>query len=190
MDRYLGEPLPRMNAILRLGWRGPYIRPPSGAALEDGWKNPLRFRLAGGGMTVTSLGADHREGGDGFDRDITLTIDKRDWTGNVAGYISPLILNQHGDGNGPLDLRLFYEPYPADCTPSKVWTRGQEIGDLHPVQHCCRSMKPTRFNPDDGFFLFEGVPVGSERFLLAGGVGHEIGVEPGTVWLGTPGILQ
>jgi prepilin-type N-terminal cleavage/methylation domain-containing protein len=177
-----------LKTFLRMGWRGPYIRPPAGAALEDGWKNPLRFELIQGGIAVTSLGADAKKGGEGFNRDITLTIKKRDWTGLVVGYVSPLIRAEHADENGQVALQLYYAPDPANCEPSKVWAQGSQIGELHPVKACCRFLQT--MSAPDGFFRFEGVPVGTDRFLLAGAIGYKVGVEPGLVWLGTPGVLQ
>jgi prepilin-type N-terminal cleavage/methylation domain-containing protein len=178
-----------IRAILRMGWQGPYIRPPTGPALVDGWKNPLRFKRTGDDLVVTSLGADGKEGGDGHYRDITWTLRQNEWTGSVAGYISPLIIAEHADENGQVEVSLYYAPDLASCNPVEVSVNNQvESIFVYPVQSCC-SVRKTMCDLD-GFFRFNDVPVGTQRFLLAGGIGHEIGVEPGTVWLGTPGILQ
>jgi len=176
-----------MESIVRMGWQGPYIRPPSGAGLEDGWKNPLRFALDRDGLTVTSLGADGKAGGRDADRDLTLTIAKNQWTGSVAGHISPIVLAERADTGGQMDVLLFFAP--ADCTPVTMQnTPAEEPVALYPMSRCGRSMQ-TVCDPD-GFFRFEGVPLGTQRFLLAGGRGYEIAVEPGLVWLGTLGLLQ
>jgi general secretion pathway protein G len=55
------------------GWMGPYISDP--AMLVDPWGNALVYAppgAAGERFTLKSLGADGREGGNGFDRDIVL----------------------------------------------------------------------------------------------------------------------
>jgi general secretion pathway protein G len=53
-------------------WSGPYL---DEALPSDPWGNPYRYSPGGDGtrgMTVYSLGADGKEGGEGFDADIGL----------------------------------------------------------------------------------------------------------------------
>ncbi|PWU13539.1 MAG: hypothetical protein C5B49_14610 [Bdellovibrio sp.] len=47
----------------------------------DGWEIPLKFRPAGDSMTVISLGADNKEGGEGASADISET-----WTAKSEPY--------------------------------------------------------------------------------------------------------
>ncbi|WP_114952128.1 type II secretion system major pseudopilin GspG [Sphingosinicella terrae] len=53
-------------------WNGPYVR--ADTQLNDPWGRPVLYRLAegNGSFTLTSLGADGREGGNGEDADISM----------------------------------------------------------------------------------------------------------------------
>lgn len=54
-------------------WMGPYLRGPE--QLRDPWGRPLIYRSPDGEkvFTITSLGADGREGGSGEDRDVEFS---------------------------------------------------------------------------------------------------------------------
>lgn len=71
-----------------MGWRGPYIESPRNKALRDAWGNPLIFSISDGEMVIKSLGADRMEGGDGFNEDIEIRIEKRQSGGAVAGRVT------------------------------------------------------------------------------------------------------
>ncbi len=51
-------------------WNGPYVH--SKDQLHDPWGRAYVYRLAGSSFTISSLGADGREGGEGADRDILV----------------------------------------------------------------------------------------------------------------------
>lgn len=51
-------------------WNGPYVR--EERQLSDPWGRPVVYRLADGRFTITTLGADGREGGTGEDADISM----------------------------------------------------------------------------------------------------------------------
>ncbi len=159
-----------------VGWRGPYLKPPSKNTLVDGWQNPLIFQITdNGNFIITSLGADNQKGGNDFDRDITFIISKKDYTGTVAGYVSPMLMK---DGRA-LDqnyVRIYYT------------TVREPVSSSDSIQECLSFMETT---PEtDGYFHFKGVPVGTQRLLLANDKGYKIAVEPGALWLGTPGLIH
>jgi general secretion pathway protein G len=53
-------------------WNGPYLH--SKDQLNDPWGHPFRYTVAQGGVSVATLGADNKEGGEGADRDITVSV--------------------------------------------------------------------------------------------------------------------
>jgi general secretion pathway protein G len=53
-------------------WNGPYLH--SKDQLKDPWGHPYRYAVAGENVTVSTLGADDKEGGDGADKDVTVSI--------------------------------------------------------------------------------------------------------------------
>ena len=159
-----------------VGWRGPYLKPPSKNNLVDGWQNPLIFQITdNGNFIITSLGADNRKGGNDFDRDITFIISKKDYTGTVAGYVSPILMK---DGRTPDQnyVRIYHTAVREPGSPP------------YSIQDCLSFME-TSPEPD-GYFRFKGVPVGTQRLLLANDKGYKIAVEPGALWLGTPGLIH
>ena len=178
--------------FIRVGWRGPYLKPPLSGVLEDGWGNPLVFENVDGDFVVISLGADGEEGGEGFDRDFVHTIRKVDYMGSVSGYVSPQTVSL----SSKVKVRIYYAPATFDCEL-------EESGDLpkcYRMTYCVKHMETT--SKPDGYFRFDGVPIGTQRVLLvvqmipttaptkAVGRGYKLAVEPGTMWLGTLGPMH
>jgi general secretion pathway protein G len=79
------------QARIRTGWNGPYVSPPENGILTDGWGSAIVFEGAqgSGSMTMTSYGADQKQGGTGIDQDISITIGKHH-------YMAPLGLRFKG----------------------------------------------------------------------------------------------
>lgn len=50
-------------------WRGPYSKK---TLFIDGWGHPLKYESDGTSYTLLSYGADGKEGGEGYDKDITF----------------------------------------------------------------------------------------------------------------------
>ena len=175
---YLFEPHGSPFEIIRIGWRGPYIKPPANDALEDGWRNPFRFQNINGVFTIISLGADNKEGGEGFDRDITLAIQKSDYTTQVSGYVSP-----QSASNPVTTVRISYAPG-AGCNPVPI----PGAGEYYLISDCKYMEKAVE---PDGFFLFNSVPVGTQRLLMVTNtIGYKLALEPGILWLGTLGVMH
>ncbi|HVN02372.1 MAG TPA: type II secretion system major pseudopilin GspG [Caulobacteraceae bacterium] len=53
-------------------WNGPYVHAKD--QLSDPWGHPYRYAAAGSAVSVGTLGADNKPGGEGADRDITVTV--------------------------------------------------------------------------------------------------------------------
>jgi len=53
-------------------WNGPYLH--SKEQLKDPWGRPYRYAVAGQSITVSTLCADNKEGGDGADKDISVSV--------------------------------------------------------------------------------------------------------------------
>ena len=53
-------------------WNGPYLH--SKDQLNDPWGHPYRYVVAGSSVTVSTLGADNKPGGDGADRDVSASV--------------------------------------------------------------------------------------------------------------------
>lgn len=53
-------------------WSGPYLH--SKDQLKDPWGHPYRYAVNGEHVTVSTLGADNKEGGDGADADVSVSI--------------------------------------------------------------------------------------------------------------------
>jgi general secretion pathway protein G len=53
-------------------WNGPYLH--SKDQLKDPWGKPFRYTVAGPSVTVASLGADDKPGGEGADRDVSASV--------------------------------------------------------------------------------------------------------------------
>jgi general secretion pathway protein G len=53
-------------------WNGPYLH--SKDQLKDPWGHPYRYAVAGETVSVGSFGADNKEGGDGADKDVSVSI--------------------------------------------------------------------------------------------------------------------
>ena len=202
-----------------IGWRGPYIMPPSGDILKDGWGNPLYFENVDGDFIITSLGADNEEEGKGYAKDIAHIIRKTDWTGSVSGYVSPQAvfwslreirkawaakdmnprdgiwdLPPPGYYLGEIKVRIYYAPARDESGTAP----GKSILDHAKYME-------TIADPLDGYFRFDTVPIGTQRVLTlcrrthvkdAGyqvrnfGMGYKLAVEPGRTWLGTLGQVH
>lgn len=60
------------SAKAKQNWQGPYL---DGKLPQDGWGNPFQYRREAHGqedVTLMSLGADGKPGGEGLDADLTL----------------------------------------------------------------------------------------------------------------------
>ena len=167
--------------FVRVGWRGPYLKPPSTGRLLDGWGNPFVFENVSENLAITSLGADNKKGGRGFEQDVILTIRKTDYSGSVSGYVSPQSVYLEQSQNHPVAVRIYYTP----ATPGS-----EKVRDLHYMEKIAHP---------DGYFHFEGIPIGTQRLLLvaqqtaqqtAQHRGYKITVEPGIMWLGTLGLVH
>jgi len=166
------------NSKSWMGWRGPYIEKPFDNVLKDGWGNPFKFikgpstseGLEDGDMKIKSLGADGKEGGTGYDRDIELIIRETDYMGAVAGHINL------ADGNNKnVRIEIFY---PSSGTETSEVIEGVD---------------------EEGYFRFEkgatgagekdlNIPMGVRRLVVkASGMEKELVfcVEPTGNWLGT-----
>ncbi len=53
-------------------WNGPYLH--SKDQLKDPWGNPYRYTVNGEALTVATLGADNKEGGEGADKDVVVSV--------------------------------------------------------------------------------------------------------------------
>jgi general secretion pathway protein G len=53
-------------------WNGPYLHAKD--QLSDPWGHPYRYTVAGPSVTVATLGADDKEGGEGADRDVSASV--------------------------------------------------------------------------------------------------------------------
>jgi len=53
-------------------WSGPYLHGKD--QLKDPWGNPYRYTVNGASVTVASLGADNKPGGEGADRDVSASV--------------------------------------------------------------------------------------------------------------------
>ena len=53
-------------------WNGPYLH--SKDQLKDPWGNPYRYTVNGQAVSVGSLGADNKEGGEGANKDILVSV--------------------------------------------------------------------------------------------------------------------
>ena len=53
-------------------WNGPYLHAKD--QLSDPWGHPYRYVDAPTGISVSTLGADNKAGGEGADRDITVAV--------------------------------------------------------------------------------------------------------------------
>ncbi len=197
--------------FVRLGWRGGYINAPAGNVLNDGWGNPLVFEKIDDTFSVTSLGADGKKGGRGYNMDIVRSFRKRDYTASVSGHVCPHTVFTSPDnirlrgysGGGeyppPVEVRIYHAPEKADCP---LYNDDKKSG--YPLSECLAytSVFLTEEDIEDGYFRLDNIPVGSERFLLVlqpvnddggnqkyAGMGYKITVEPGEIWLGTLGTM-
>ena len=76
-------------ARIPVGWNGPYIDPPESGFLTDGWGNGILFRRKGKGMVITSYGSDGKPGGNGYGRDIVMTIGPSHFMAAVGWALPP-----------------------------------------------------------------------------------------------------
>jgi general secretion pathway protein G len=53
-------------------WNGPYLH--GKEQLKDPWGHPYRYAVAGQSVTVATLGADDKQGGEGADRDVSASV--------------------------------------------------------------------------------------------------------------------
>jgi hypothetical protein len=75
------------HARIWVGWNGPYIEPPDGGMLIDGWGNGLLFERKGKGLVVTSCGEDRKLGGSGNGADVVLEIKEEDYLAPVGAKL-------------------------------------------------------------------------------------------------------
>ena len=161
-SNFLGQPKSdKATMTISLGWRGPYLKAPKGSVLTDGWGNPFIFELdtpAGGDLTIKSLGANRKPEGSEHDRDTVLIIRKSRYLAPVAGYVAPNTFNDHTK----VIVKLYYAPPEQPYNPFiKNW------GDTEIPQPRIRDLRSYAINgvKEDGYFLFEQVPVGCKRLL-------------------------
>jgi prepilin-type N-terminal cleavage/methylation domain-containing protein len=75
------------SARIWAGWNGPYIEPPDGGSLIDGWGNGLLFERRGKDLVITSCGEDRKLGGSGNGADLVLEIKEEDYMAPVGGRL-------------------------------------------------------------------------------------------------------
>jgi type II secretory pathway pseudopilin PulG len=176
--------------FIRVGWRGPYVKPPSGGVLVDGWGTPFVFQNIKNDLVITSLGADGKEGGTDLDKDVSHRIRKLDWMGSISGYVSSQSVFLEDSGTDPIAVRIYLRPATADCQKIDAGERG---GEGYPLKDCVDYLETAA--KADGYFCFTHVPIGTQRLLLvaqqtAGSHGYKIAVEPGAMWMGTLGVAH
>jgi len=190
-----------------LGWNGPYLRPPAGGVLKDGWGNPFIFKRIGNNFIIMSLGADGKQGGTGYDKDISVIINENDWLGCVAGYISPHVIYTSKDDierdgrsfpdSGDLTevkVHIYYKPKKDTCKARGWGGWGRQY-----TYRCVDELwQPVG---KDGYFHFDGVPIGTDRLLAITQEiveegkkkdilqPYKIDIEPGINWLGNMGSV-
>jgi prepilin-type N-terminal cleavage/methylation domain-containing protein len=193
--------------FISLGWRGPYLKPPAGGVLTDGWGNPFTFEIDDKDFVIKSLGADgEREGGD-YNRDLITTIKDKDYLASVAGYVCLHSMYTSKDdierdersfpGSGDVKramVHIYYKPKDSFCPP-----RSTTAGDRFDIWRCVA--KELVEAKEDGYFHFDDIPIGTERLLAVtqaitdGGASvnifqpYKIDVEPGINWLGNMGVV-
>ena len=185
-DLILFRPYAGGRDFYRIGWRGPYLKPPARGMLVDGWGNPFVFKRDAGDFIITSRGGDNKPGGTGFDRDITCRIKERDYSATVAGYVSPQAIMQPDQ---VVEVRLYYTPE-TDCQPETIDVYKSRYNILDCVGFMETSAEP------DGYFHFSHVPIGTQRLLQVENKtadlrwGYKLAVEPESLWLGTLGLAH
>lgn len=205
-----GPQIPVKNYI-SLGWRGPYLKPPAGGVIKDGWENQLIFEIVDKDLIIESMGADGKEGGAGYDEDIKITVRENEYLALVAGYISSHGVYHSKEEIGYECNRQF--PPPGDVTPVTVRLyykpenkcegripRG--VPDDFPRFDILRCVEEKAMvAKEDGYFHFDEIPVGTERlltvtqFIQDDGVNqyilmhYKIEIEPGINWVGNMGIV-
>lgn len=138
------------------GWRGPYIGVPKDGVLRDGWGNALIFQAdtpTEGDLTVTSPGANGivSTQDSGTDSDIVMVVRRSEYAAPVAGIIIPSGINSE-NSLADVEVRLYY----AAPGPKETHIRVTDLVSMEP-----RNGTIT----EDGYFLFTGVPVGTDRLL-------------------------
>lgn len=188
--------------FIRVGWCGPYIKPPRNGAFKDGWGNSLVFKKTDNSLVITSLGADGAEGGTDFDTDISIDIKARDWTGSVSGYLPPLgFCLKDDEVESDVDyttIRVAIYTGPGDPDCKRVTLEGNSASKLvynagYPLVDCIEdNIVMGTVIQETGYFYFDKVPVGTQRLLLGTQKedndyynGYKITVESGQTWLGT-----
>ncbi|MBE9571325.1 MAG: type II secretion system protein GspG [Proteobacteria bacterium] len=153
--------------------------------LDDGWKNPFIFKIDGKDFIIKSLGADGKEGGAAYGRDIIFAIKERDYLAHFAGYISPhgvyysveeierdKVINRDEkafpDGEvTPVWVHIYYRPM-ATCPARDAGKVGvQECGIRFDIWRCMEEIEniTVKKAEKDGYFCFDDVPIGTERLL-------------------------
>jgi len=64
----LSELLNKPSDIKDDDWKGPYLKQ---SQLLDPWDSPFQYRVTPDGVEIISYGKDKREGGDGYNQDIS-----------------------------------------------------------------------------------------------------------------------
>jgi len=73
-----------------VGWRGPYLEDryvgPEGVS-KDKWGFTFVYNTAASPPTLTSLGADNKNGGAIYDKDLVMELSTTAWRGQVYGFV-------------------------------------------------------------------------------------------------------
>ena len=119
--------------------------------------------------------------------------------GIVAGYLDPTLLYssvEEAVSPPPVEVHIYYAPKNSEgCKPksNKSPPPGHPI-ETHKIWDCVKKKVVTA--KPDGYFRFDGVPIGTERYLLmtmkeeyGKAMHYRIAIEPGTMWLGILGAI-
>ncbi len=145
---------------IRMGWRGPYISVPRDGVLRDGWGNQLVFATdepETGDLTIISPGANGivSENDAGPDGDIKLILSKSQLMVPVSGVIIPSGI--YDDSNlADVGVRIYY----AAPKPDEPHAN---ITDLVYLELAAQAVNTVI--TENGYFLFQDVPVGPGRLL-------------------------
>jgi hypothetical protein len=156
---------------LYMGWRGPYISAPRDGILRDGWGNKFIFLKDNpnqGDMTIVSPGANGilSEKDTDAESDIRLVIRS---SMSMAPVTGNLIMSGINEDNAISDIsiRLYYAaPGPGE--------KHEKITDLVFIEPDKQELDAAI--TEDGYFMFQEVPVGPDRLLE---ISQPMPAEPG-----------